>query len=318
MDNQQEQTLHTVNPNLNSKTGGFAYSAAAIGFLAVTLIASLLITVLKVPSGSEVDAYVSFLCAPIGISAAIAVTLKVRKVRFKEICPVKCHPKYYALAALLIFGMMFCLTKINVVIDMFFNAIGYRVSLTQDALPEVAGWKILPAMIVIALLPAIVEELLFRGVILNNCENSMGSVRTIFITAFAFSLFHGSVEQTIYQFIAGMIFAAMAIRSRSILPGMIMHFLNNGLIVIFMACNLLNEQGNLAISQTADIVLTVLGALALIGGVVWLILDKTAVKKCQKGGVKDFFLYGLLAIAAFVLIWILSFALGMLPENIFG
>ena len=95
-----------------------------------------------------------------------------------------------------------------------------------------------------------------------------------FTVGFCFALFHGSPEQTVYQFIVGCAFAFLAIKSGSILPSILMHFVNNGLLVIFAACNLFDAEGNLIISQTANIVLIVLAVVALIGGLVWLFIDK--------------------------------------------
>ena len=93
------------------------------------------------------------------------------------------------------------------------------------------------------MLPAFCEELLFRGVLLNACENGMGSIRAVFTVGFCFALFHGSPEQTVYQFIAGCVFAFVAVRSRSVTPSVLMHFINNALIVILGACGLYGEGG---------------------------------------------------------------------------
>ena len=72
------------------------------------------------------------------------------------------------------------------------------------------------------------------------------------------------------------------------------------------ACNLYGEDGNLIISSGGNIALTVTSALALVGAVIWLILDKTPLKKCEKGGVKLFFIFASVGIAALGLLWLLS------------
>ena len=84
-----------------------------------------------------------------------------------------------------------------------------------------------------------------------------------------------------------------------------MHFINNALIVIFNACNLFDASGNLIMPNTAFIIVTVLSSLSFVGAVVWLVLDKTAIKKCEKGGVKAFFSYASVAIGALGILWIL-------------
>lgn len=128
----------------------------------------------------------------------------------------------------------------------------------------------------------------------------------MFLVGFCFSLFHASPEQTVYQFITGCAFAFIALRSGSILPSVLMHFINNALIVIFAACGLFDEAGNLIISTGGNIALIVTAAVALTVALVWLILDKTPVKKCEKGGVKSFFFCAAPAIAVFGIVWIVS------------
>ena len=314
--------MQTVD-NLNSKTGGFAYSACVVVFVLISLIFSF--AVMGVPKYGYAYWFLNFLPAPVAICIAIVITLKKRKISYKAVFPVKCKPKYYFIALLLVFGLFFSLSQVN---DWFLSLFNLEESETYIELNNFlndleGGWVVL-ALVVIALLPAIFEEGLFRGVILNSCENSLGTVRTVFLVGFVFSLFHGSPEQTIYQFVAGCIFALVAIRSGSIIPGIIMHFLNNGIVIILTACNLIGDDGNL-ISPTAQTVLMALGFVALIVGLLLLILDRGAVEKtkfgkkigvifenppvkpCQKGSVKNFFIYAAVGVGAMAILWIINF-----------
>ena len=129
-------------------------------------------------------------------------------------------------------------------------------------------------------------------------------MRAIFLSGFCFALYHGSVEQTIYQFVCGCLFAFLAVRSRSVAPTVVIHFLNNAVIIVLKACGLLDDSGSLIISQTAQIIVSVLSAVSLIGAVVWLILDKKPRKICTSGGVKQFFVFAAVGIGAMVLMWI--------------
>ena len=179
----------------------------------------------------------------------------------------------------------------------------------SSTLPNLSGWNLLPAILVIAVLPAVLEEFLFRGIILNNIEGEVGSVRTIFLVGFIFSLYHGSVEQTIYQFICGCLFALLSIRSRSITPVVLIHFINNAIILILYSVGALDANGNLIISQGGDIAITVTSAICLVGAVVWLILDrkiKFGLVKGERANVKGFFLFGLAGIAVTALTWVLN------------
>lgn len=296
-----------VNPKLNSKTGGLAYSAAALCYILVSLLVSLAISAFKVEKWSTAYIYLSYLATPIALAVSIAIILSARKVNIKQVFPVKCKPKYYLIALMIAFGMFFSLNWVN---GYFIDLIGRETSESTKKISEfitgLSGAEIIPAILVIAVLPAVFEEGLFRGVILNGCEQSVGSVRTIFIVGFCFSLFHGSVEQTIYQFVAGCLFAFVAIRSRSILPCMLMHFANNALVLILSVCLGVDANGDVIIGDTASITLIVLGAVSLIGAVIWLSFDKTELRKCEKGGVSNFFIYASVGIVILAVIWICS------------
>ena len=298
--------MEEVNPRLNSVTGGLTYSVAVIIFIAVSLIISLIISFAHLEEGGNAYVYLSYIASPIAIGACIASVLAYRKINFRCIFPVKCSPKYYVIGLLLIYGLLFSLSWLNDVSVKFFRLFGYVPRESESYFPDVKGGMIVPALLVIAVLPAFIEELLFRGAVLNSCENSMGSIRAIFIAGFCFSLFHGSPEQTVYQFVAGCAFAFIAVRSRSILPSVMMHFINNALIVILYACNCYDETGALIITDGGNIALTVTSAIAFVSAVLWLVFDKTPLKKCEKGGVKSFFVYASVGIAVLGLMWLLS------------
>jgi len=298
--------MEEINPRLNSATGGIAYSAAAFTYFIVLFVVSLILKLTALDSKSDAYLYISYLVSPAAISLSVIGVLKFRKISFKSIVPVKCNPKYFLIAALLIYGLVFALSWVNGVSVKFFELFGYKQREAGSYLPDLSGGKVVLALLVIAVLPALFEELLFRGIILNSCENGAGTVRTVFLVGFCFSLFHASPEQTVYQFITGCAFAFIALRSGSILPSVLMHFINNALIVIFAACGLFDEAGNLIISTGGNIALIVTAAVALTVALVWLILDKTPVKKCEKGGVKSFFLCAAPAIAVFGIVWIVS------------
>lgn len=313
MENNQTEELVTVNSNLNSKTGGFAFSACTVAFLAAQVVFAILLVVLKrvgVTVYSKPYWYINFLCGPVAIAAATFFTLKRRKVALKQIFPIKCKPKYFIIALMLVFGLFFSLNQIN---TLFIKMLGKEESETSVKLAEfltsLNAGEVILALLIIAVLPALFEETMFRGLILNSAEKDAGSIRTIFLVGFVFSLYHGNPEQTVYQFVAGCIFAFIAIRSGSILPGILMHFVNNALAIILPACNLVDEAGDFAVSNGVNIALTVIGAAALIGGIVWLILDKKPLEKCRKGGVKYFFLYGAVGIGVCAVLWIATFVL---------
>ena len=316
--NEKENPLKTVNAGLLPRSGGLALSLTTIVNLVVTVILFLIIQSFSLQPKSDGYIYLSYIGPQVAIAIGVFASIKLCKLPFKETYPVKCSPKYYLIALMLIFGLLFSLGKISEPIAAFFKLIGYRTKNKEDILPNLSGGLVVPALIVIGVLPAIFEESLFRGVILRSCERGCGTLFTVLLVGMSFSLYHTSPEQTVYQFFAGCVFAFIAVRSGSILPSIMMHFINNSLIVIFGACGLLDSQGNLILPFAVDLSLAIVGGLALAGALVWLILDnKKAVpyKKAEAGAVKSFFIYASLALIVLAILWISSLVTGFLPND---
>jgi sodium transport system permease protein len=87
---------------------------------------------------------------------------------------------------------------------------------------------------VFALLPAICEELAFRGFILSGLEHRRRTRSAILLSALMFGFLHvllSLFQQLFNATVLGIVLGLLAIRSGSLLPGVIFHFLNNALAV---------------------------------------------------------------------------------------
>ena len=58
------------------------------------------------------------------------------------------------------------------------------------------------------------------------------------ISALVFSLYHVNLYQFIYQFIYGFVLTYLAIKSKSVLPCILSHFINNFLVITFLYFNI--------------------------------------------------------------------------------
>ncbi len=291
-------------PLYGGKTAGISYSFLVIVYFVISFFVSFIITATGLDTGSDGYLYLSYLVSPVALLVTLAYFLWVKKSPIKGVVKFKCGLAYYVFAILMIFGLMFSLGWVNDLFVKLFSFLGYEPSKTY--LPDLSGGRVVLALLVIAVIPAIVEELFFRALLFRTLENGTGSVRAIFLCGFCFALYHGSPEQTVYQFICGCCFALLVMRSRAVTPAVIIHFLNNALIIVLYALGLVDSSGNLVLSQTANIILTVCGAVCLIFSVVMLILDKRDIKKGEKGNVVKFFLYGLVGIVIMLAVWVYS------------
>jgi membrane protease YdiL (CAAX protease family) len=82
------------------------------------------------------------------------------------------------------------------------------------------------ALVTRALLPAVCEEFAFRGYLQSSLA-PLGAALAALLTGLLFGVMHFSVVRLIPLAVLGWIFAIAAERSGSILPSIVMHFLNN-------------------------------------------------------------------------------------------
>lgn len=295
--------MNEVNSRLKPAAGGSAFSVCTVANVVLALVAVLILRAARIGEDSDVYKYISYLVAPAAVAAGCALVLKFYRQPVKRTVGFACSPVYFAIALLVVFGLVFCVSKINPLTLGFFKLMGYEPRAESSYLPSLQGWLVLPAVLVIAVIPAVTEEFLFRGVILSCAGEGMGDVAAIFTAGLCFSLFHANPEQTVYQFICGCVFAFITVRSGSVLPAFAMHLANNAFIISVYAAG----YSSLPMSAEADIAITVLGGIAFAAGILWLALIKKPFKKGIKGGAAAFYLAAGVGIALNVLMWILSF-----------
>lgn len=107
---------------------------------------------------------------------------------------------------------------------------------------QLADWKTLPVLVPVfafGILPAVSEELFFRGLLFRALILRWNAWSAILISAFAFGAFHvvsGTLltpERFLPSLFAGLILGIVAWRSKSVLPGMLLHAIHNsGLLLL--------------------------------------------------------------------------------------
>ncbi len=91
---------------------------------------------------------------------------------------------------------------------------------------ETPFWAII---LVFSFLPAVCEEFAFRGLLLAGLKRSFGAWRTIIVVGLIFGAFHIYVHKIPPIAIMGMVLAYVCLRTGSIWPGVLIHFVNNSL-----------------------------------------------------------------------------------------
>ncbi len=124
-----------------------------------------------------------------------------------------------------------------------FIIILYLSSLQSEFLPQmedfskgmsdlITGKNLFWALAVIALSPAICEELLFRGVLLSSFKDNSKKVVAVVMVSLLFGFFHLSIFRLLPTFLLGLILTYIVYQSGSIFLAMIVHFINNAIAVL--------------------------------------------------------------------------------------
>lgn len=90
------------------------------------------------------------------------------------------------------------------------------------------GWT----LVVVAVMPALLEEAVFRGVLQGRLLALLGRRAGLSVTALAFALCHGMPAVLPLHFGLGLTLGVLRERAGSLLPGVLMHFCYNATIVL--------------------------------------------------------------------------------------
>ena len=110
--------------------------------------------------------------------------------------------------------------------------VSYLSGLALDALGlasvggGVSGLGFVPDLFINCLVPALLEELFFRGLILSLLFRRMGN-GAVWLSAVVFALAHGSLYQLPYAFVGGVFLALAAVVGGSVFVPFAFHFANN-------------------------------------------------------------------------------------------
>lgn len=80
----------------------------------------------------------------------------------------------------------------------------------------------------VAVVPAICEELLYRGYVMSAFQKSWGIWPAIIVSGLLFGLYHVQLSNLIPLATLGMLFAYVTWAAKSIYPAIVAHFVNNG------------------------------------------------------------------------------------------
>tara|TARA_R110002096_G_scaffold425644_1_gene634439 strand:+ start:11045 stop:12013 length:969 start_codon:yes stop_codon:yes gene_type:complete len=146
---------------------------------------------------------------------------------------------------------------------------------TQESMSEmIKGFigsenAIILAFIHIGIVPAIFEEVMFRGYIMRALEKSGGIIVAVVVSGLLFGAYHLQPSNVIPLATLGILFAYVTYISDSLIPAMVAHLLNNGGQVIYGATH--PEFLDQEMTKDFDMpILLVVGSMILTSGLIYL------------------------------------------------
>lgn len=108
--------------------------------------------------------------------------------------------------------------------------IGYKTENVTSVVVD-SGSDLALTLVFVALIPAIAEEYLFRGNIARGFAKN-GYFFAVLVSSALFALMHGNPLQLVHQFIIGVVCAVLYFSTRSLIPSILLHFLNNAIALV--------------------------------------------------------------------------------------
>ena len=149
-------------------------------------------------------------------------------------CGITKKTNYLFIPIAIILGVSVVYLSDNFITTLAFliGKIGINVN-ASIGLPLTNFWWLLLSVFLIGVLPAVTEELIYRGMIFNGLKK-MGKWPAILLSALAFCLMHGSIPQFPYTFLLGIVLGYVMWETGALWLCMLIHFCNNATVLVSM------------------------------------------------------------------------------------
>lgn len=209
------------------------------------------------------------------------VFLRPQTVDSVTMSPVS--PGTFLMTILMTYLLLPLISIINVISSMF---VGNTVNDTLDII--VNNNPLWLNLVIMALLPAVVEEFIFRGLIFNGYKKRNPLVAVV-LSAVLFGLIHMNINQFSYAFVIGIVFALLAYATGSLIPSIVAHFTINGTSVVMshliagMETTEVAEGAEVAVREFDYIFVYMILAVLAAGGVALAVLVYRYICKKNRG-----------------------------------
>lgn len=166
---------------------------------------------------------------PLGFALFSFVYAAARSFYLPSVFPlVRPTLKQVAGATLMIVGILCVITFLMITVQTIFP------SFSPDAIDaeEVLSKGLLSGIIGVALLPAVSEEILCRGLMLKALRGSVPRLVAIVVSNLLFAVLHFDIYRIPFTFVSGLVITWVAYETASLVLPVIMHFLHNMILFV--------------------------------------------------------------------------------------
>ncbi len=269
----------------NIKDAGVTY----IWALLIPIIVSFIISVFISRSPKDESGHflifqeVWFVCVLQIISALILASIYFFHTKKNNIsynaCKIAKKTNVWNVLICVVLGISLCFLtdKFITMIAIGLDKIGININSSMNVPLSSFGYYVL-SLFMIALLPALTEELLYRGVVLNGLR-SLGKWPAILLSSLAFCLMHGNVAQFPYTFLLGVVLGYVMFETSNLVLCFVIHFLNNATVLTQMYVTQTSELPTLNTTYVLEAVLFFVLAIGIVVLAFWLL---NVIKKKQE------------------------------------
>lgn len=176
--------------------------------------------------------YILLVVSQLSFLGIFLIYSKIKKVDIKSASIFNFKLNFWLILIVLVIGLiaMYSFSPLVNYIDYLLSLVGYNTEPPNVFSMSNFGMFLI-TVLVVAVMPAICEECVFRGAITSGLSKYKKWI-IIVLSGLMFALFHMNVQQLIYQFVLGMALASVMLTTGSIVYTMLLHFFNN-FVVLF-------------------------------------------------------------------------------------
>lgn len=216
-----------TNKLLHYKNGVFAYTFATAVMLGVSVVVSLL-NLNGISTSDGVNFWLINGAYSICLGGVALLILRLTKQPLLQTLGIK-KDVFGVKKIITLIALVVVLLNVMAVVNNWFASLLTRwgCNLPSGVTREQILANPILAVVVACILPAINEELIFRGLLAKGLAQKLGNLPAVLLTGLLFALFHGSPLQTLHQFVLGCLLSMVAISSGSVVLPVLAHLFNN-------------------------------------------------------------------------------------------